>query len=213
MHGEHGADGDPLLLATREGAQVAGAQVGDAEQVEGLLDPAAHGRRGQAELLHAVGQLLLDGVGDEAEGRVLTDVPDHVRPVPRRTAQHALALEQHVAGEHAPGEARHQTGDDTEQRGLADAGGSREQDELALLDDEVDVGEDGGLAGAVAETDAAQLEDGGAHAATASAWSWARRPRETGGETGGGAARPPARATATPTSTPRPTTGTTSRPG
>ena len=52
------------------------AQVGDAEQVEGLLDPAAHGRRVEAELLHAVGQLLLDGVGDEAGDRVLADVPD-----------------------------------------------------------------------------------------------------------------------------------------
>ena len=37
------ADRDPLLLAARQGAQVAGAQVGDAEQVQGLLDPAAHG--------------------------------------------------------------------------------------------------------------------------------------------------------------------------
>ena len=45
VHGEHRADRDPLLLAAGEGAQVAVAQVGDAEQVEGLLDPAAHRRR------------------------------------------------------------------------------------------------------------------------------------------------------------------------
>ena len=32
----------------------------------------------QAELLHAVGELLLDGVGDEAGERVLADVPDQV---------------------------------------------------------------------------------------------------------------------------------------
>ena len=42
--------------------------------------------RRQAELLHPVGQLLLDRVGDEAGGGVLADVPDDVGPVARRAA-------------------------------------------------------------------------------------------------------------------------------
>ena len=42
VHRQHRADRDPLLLPARQGPQVAVAQLGDAEQVEGLLDPAAH---------------------------------------------------------------------------------------------------------------------------------------------------------------------------
>ena len=48
VHGQHRADGHPLLLAARQRAQVADAQRGDAEQVEGLLDPAAHRLAGRA---------------------------------------------------------------------------------------------------------------------------------------------------------------------
>ena len=44
--GEHRADGDALLLAARERAQGAAAQLGDAEQVERLLHPLAHHRLG-----------------------------------------------------------------------------------------------------------------------------------------------------------------------
>ena len=87
--GQHRPDGDALLLAAREGAQVAGAQVGDAQQVERLLDPAAHGLRRGAELLHAVGELLLDRVGDEPGERVLADVPDEVGPLARRLVDDA----------------------------------------------------------------------------------------------------------------------------
>ena len=87
--GQHRPDGDALLLAAGEGAEVARAQVGDAEQVERLLDPAAHRLRSGAELLHAVRELLLDRVGDEPGERVLTDVPDEVRPLARRLVDDA----------------------------------------------------------------------------------------------------------------------------
>ena len=79
----------------------------------------------QAELLHPVGQLLLDGVGDEAGGRVLADVPDDVRAVARRQVQDALAVEEHVARQRPPVKARHQAGEHAEQRGLPDAGAAR----------------------------------------------------------------------------------------
>ena len=101
VRGEHRPDGHPLLLAAGQAAQGAGAEVGDAEQVERLLDPAAHRLGGRAELLHAVGQLLLDRVGDEPGERVLADVADEVRPLARRLLDDARAVEQDVAGEHA----------------------------------------------------------------------------------------------------------------
>ena len=161
VHGEHRADRDPLLLPPGERAQVAVPQVGDPEQVEGLLDPAAHRVAGQPELLHAVGELLLDGVGDEAGGRVLPDVPHDVGALPWRMAYDARAVEQHVAVEVAAAEARHQPGDHPEQRGLADPGRAGDQHELALLDRQVDAVEDrGGVV--VGEADTAQLD----HAAT-----------------------------------------------
>ena len=163
------ADRDALLLAAGERAQVAGAQVGDAEQVEGLLDPAAHRLGGGAELLHAVGELLLDRVGDEPGERVLADVADEVRPLARRLLDDAGAVEQHVAAEDAAGEARHQAGDDAEQGGLADAGAARDEDQLALVEGEVDVAEH--LVLVVAEADVAQLDHVSlaAHAATSRA--------------------------------------------
>ena len=52
---------------------------GQAEQVEGLLHALAHHVGGQPERLHAVGELVLDHVGDEPGERVLAR-----RPPPRR---------------------------------------------------------------------------------------------------------------------------------
>ena len=91
--GQHRADGDPLLLAAGELVQRPVAQLGDAEQVEGLLDPLAHdvGRDGQ--LLHAVGQLLLDRVGDEAGQRVLADDADDVGQLPGLVGPRVAAVD------------------------------------------------------------------------------------------------------------------------
>ena len=71
--GERRADGHALALAARQRRQGPVAQVGQAEQVQGLLDPAAHGVRLDAQALHAVGQLVLDDLGDEPGQRVLAD--------------------------------------------------------------------------------------------------------------------------------------------
>ena len=175
VHGQHRADGDPLLLPARQGAQVAGPQVGDTEQVEGLLDAAAHRVGGEPELLHAVGELLLDGVGDEAGRRVLADVADQMGALARRLVDDRATVDQHVAGQGAAGEARHQPGHDAEQGGLADAGAPGDDDQLALVEGQVDVAEDREVG--VPEPDTAQLD----HAAP---------PRRTAGR---GAHRAPAR--------------------
>ena len=81
VRGEHRADGDALLLAARQGAHRPVPQLGDAEQVERLLDALAHHARLDRELLHRVGEFFLDRVGDEPGQRVLADHADHVGQV------------------------------------------------------------------------------------------------------------------------------------
>ena len=97
MRGEHRTDRDALLLAAREGAQRSAAQVGDAEQVERLLDPLAHHVGRKAELLHRVGELFLDGVGDEAGERILADEADDVGQVAWLVRAGVAAVDRHPA--------------------------------------------------------------------------------------------------------------------
>ena len=156
MHGQDRPDRHSLLLASGEGPQISRTQRRDAEEVEGLLDPSAHGVGGQPELLHAVGELLLDGVGDEPRRRVLPDVPDHVRPLPWRLVDHRPAVDADVAGQRAAREPRNQTGHDAQQRRLADAGAAGHEHHLPFVDGQVDVAEDGCVV--VAEPEVAQLD-------------------------------------------------------
>ena len=84
VRGEHRADRDALQLAAGQPVQRAVAQLGEAEQVERLLDPLAHDAGRDRELLHPVGELFLDGVGDAARERVLADDADDVGELARR---------------------------------------------------------------------------------------------------------------------------------
>ena len=76
-------------------------QVGQPEQVQRLLDPLAHDVRRDGQLLHPVGELLLDGVGDEAGGRVLADHADEVGELARRVRRGVPAVDEDAAVEHA----------------------------------------------------------------------------------------------------------------
>ena len=136
--GEHRPDGDPLLLAAGQLAQGGVAQLGDAEQVERLLDALAHGGRRQAELLHAVGELLLDRVRDEPGERVLPDDPHEVGEVARSVVAGVPPVDAHVPGERPPGEVRHPGAHRPEERRLARAGAAHDERELTLLDREID---------------------------------------------------------------------------
>ena len=136
---EHRADGDPLLLAAGQLAQRHVAQLGDAEQVERLLDPPAHRRRGQAELLHAVGELLLDGVGDEAGERVLPHDADEVGQVTRAVVAGVAPVQAHVAGQRAAGEVGDPAAHGAEQGRLARPGAPDDERQLALADVQVDL--------------------------------------------------------------------------
>ena len=119
VHREHGADRDALLLAAGECTEGTCPQRGDAQQVEGLLDPATHRLRIEAELLHPVRQLVLDDVADESGQRVLPDVADLVGQLARRPAADACPLDQHVTVERAAAEVRDQAVERAEQRRLA----------------------------------------------------------------------------------------------
>ena len=177
VRGQHRADGDPLLLAAGEAGQRPVAQVGQAEQVEGLLDALAHHVGRQPERLHAVGELVLHGVGDEAGERVLPDVADDVGEVAGTVLAGVPAVDDDAAGEGAAGEVRHQPVDGAQQRGLAGPGAADHEDQLALGDGEVDVVEH--RPGRVGEPDAGPLERD--HAATFSVGaSWGLPGRTTG---------------------------------
>ena len=84
MRGEHRADRDALELAGRELVQRAVTKLGQAEQVERLLDALAHHVGRDRELLHAVRELLLERVGDAARERILGDDADEVGQLARR---------------------------------------------------------------------------------------------------------------------------------
>ena len=133
------ADGHPLLLAARQGAQRSAPQVGDAEQVERLLHPLAHGVGRHRQLLHRVGELLLHGVGDEAGEGVLPDDADHVGEVARAVGAGVAPVDDDAPGEVAAGEVGDEAVDGAEEGGLAGAGGADHEAELALVDREVDV--------------------------------------------------------------------------
>ena len=197
VHREHRPDRHPLLLPAGEGPEVAGAQLGDAEQVEGLLDPAAHRRGRQAQLLHPVGELLLHRVSDEAGGRVLPDVPDRVHPLAWRQVQDALAVEQQVTAQLAAGEPRHQAREHPEQRRLPGAGRPGDHHQLALIEVEADAREHRAVV--IRQPRVAQRDHRGAHAAS---------PRAAGG-----AQAAPPRAMPAARSTAGLSTGSTATPG
>ena len=80
--GHRGAYRDALLLPAGQGVQCPVAQVSQAQQVEGLLQPGPHRRWLDGELLHRVRELFLHCVGDEPGQRVLPHDADHLGQFP-----------------------------------------------------------------------------------------------------------------------------------
>src|SRR5665647_2608175 len=118
VRSEDAADSHALLLASREGAQGPLADIGEAEQVERLLDPAAHDVTTDAERLHAVGELLLDGVGDEGGRRVLADDADDVSEVARAVRAGVTPVDGDPAAQRASAEVGNQAVDAAQQLSL-----------------------------------------------------------------------------------------------
>ncbi len=146
VRGEYRADRHPLHLAAGERGEGPLAQVGQTQQVQRLLDTAAHHVRGEAQRLHTVGQLVLDGVGDEMGQRVLAHCADDIGQFARRVGAGVPAVDGDPAAQGAAGEMRDEPADGLEQGGLADAGGADQQAQLALGNGQVDA-LDGGRGG------------------------------------------------------------------
>ena len=97
--GEDGGDGGALLLTAGERAQRALPHVVEAEEVERLLDATPHDLGGQPQRLHAVGDLVLDDLGDEAVARVLQDDADDVGQLARWVVAGVTAVDGDASGQ------------------------------------------------------------------------------------------------------------------
>ena len=139
---EHRPDRDPLRLARRERAECAAAQRRDPEQVEHVLDASPHHVGRDAEVLHRVRELVLDGVGDEARGRVLADDADAIREL-TRGCHRGDAVDRDPPEQRAAGEVGDEPVHRAQQRGLARTGLAHHEEEVTLVDREVDIGERG----------------------------------------------------------------------
>ena len=103
---EHRADGDALLLAAREvgNARCRRSARPSRSSVSSTRLRITAG--GTAELLHAVRELFLDGVGDEPGERVLPDDADHVGELARRASRRVRGRRPRPGRERPAGEMR-----------------------------------------------------------------------------------------------------------
>ncbi len=160
LGGQHGADGHPLALARGQGGDRPIAQVGQPEQIEGVLYPATHHVGGQAELLHRPCQLVFDHVGDEAVVHPLGKVADDRGQVAWRGGGRGHAVDGDRPGQHAPGEAGDQPRNRSQQRALARTGRPDHQRQVALRNGQIDAVEhDRGLV-VVGEGDVVEADHG-----------------------------------------------------
>ncbi len=187
VRGEDGADRHPLPLAAGERRDRTVPQPGEAQQIEGLLDAPPHHVRGQAQRLHAVGEFVLDGVGDEVRERVLAHRADHVGQFARLVGTRVAARDRHPAAQGAAGEVRDEPAHRAEHGRLADAGRADEKDEFPLRHLEVHAPHGGSGGAVVCHGDVLEADhdgcssavSGGGEVGRAGATRAGRRPRST----------------------------------
>ena len=75
------AERDALALTARQRGDGPMAQCVQVQGVKHVFDPPSHRRRVHGEVLHGIGELVFDRVGDEGRIRVLADVADGVGQV------------------------------------------------------------------------------------------------------------------------------------
>jgi len=83
------------------------------------LDATTHRCGGDTDVLHGVGEFVLDSFGHKAGQRVLADVPDHVGQFAGPVLTGRPPADGHGAGQRAAAEVRHQTVDGAQQGRLA----------------------------------------------------------------------------------------------
>ena len=150
---KHRPDGHTLLLATRESPQRPVAQVLEAEQIDRILHTAAHRIGGHPEVLHRVGQLVLDGLGDEAGQRVLADEADDVGQIARPVVLGRPAVDRDRPRQGPAAEVRDQAVDRPQEGRLARPRLPHDHTELTFGDLEADPVEGGMLGVGVGERD------------------------------------------------------------
>ncbi len=197
---EHCADRDPLLLTARDLVQRAVAQLREPEQVERLLDALAHHGGRDRELLHAVGELLLDGVGDETRQRILTDDTDDVGELARRVRRRIAAADGDPTFEQPAGEVRDETVDRAEERRLARTGAPDDEAQLAFGNVQIHVAQHRRGSVGVRDADAVEVDHAGTPARSSSGADSAGGCGRGGtswrcGRGGGGATMPASAAT------------------
>ena len=134
------------------------AELVQAEQVEGVLDAPSHRARRDAQVLHRVGELVLDDVAHEAGRRVLAHHPDQIGELTWRMGAGRASAHSDLAGEPATGEVRHETVDGTEQGRLARTGRADHEAELAFADPEVEAAQNGGRRLRIGEGDVREVD-------------------------------------------------------
>ncbi len=193
VRGEYRADRHPLLLAAGQLVQRPVPQLGQAQQVEGLLHPLAHHLRRDGQLLHRVGEFLLHRVGGEPGQRVLPHHAHHVGEFARRMVRGVPPVDRHPAVQGTAGEVRHQAVHGAQERRLAGAGPAHHQAQLTFRDRQFDDPQDRlGRAvvhhGDLVETDHSDTSESSRSGVVRGDGS----AEATGGRPGGGASTPAA---------------------
>ena len=183
---EHRADRDPLELPGRQLMQRAVPQLGEAEEVERLFHALAHHRRRDRELLHAVGELLLERVGDTSGEWILGDDAHDVGQLARRMRTRVATVDGDAPAQTATGEVGNQAVDRAEQRRLSATGRADHDAELTGRDHEVDVAQRRLLRLGIRDRDAIEPDHARAPAGCRAAGTGSGRVACGGVATGGG---------------------------
>ena len=139
--GQRGAERDPLELAAGQLVRRAVEQAGDAERERRLLHPARDRRLAPAAVLERERELGAHRAHHDLRLGVLEQRARDRGQLGRAVLARVEAARHEPPDELAAVEVRHEPGRRAQQRRLAGAGAAREDDELARLDPQRDVGE------------------------------------------------------------------------
>ena len=111
--------------------------------VQHVLNPAAHRGPIDAEVLHRVGEFVLDGVCHEGRIAVLAYITDDISEVAGPVLLGTAPIHCHRTGETAAREVGHEAVHASEQSRLARTGGADDEGEVAFFDGQVDLVKNG----------------------------------------------------------------------
>lgn len=136
---EHGGDGHALAFAPGEGVEAAATEVVDAERREEVIEAAVHLRAGEAMLLHAKGDFILDRFGDGLGFGLLEDHAGDGGDAAGGCTRGIDAGDGGGAGVVPAVELGHEAVEDAKERGLAACGRAGEKGELPIEDFQGDI--------------------------------------------------------------------------